>query len=96
MAPGGLTVGGACTPLRIDDRRCTRCGLCVTVCRCGALEALDGGAPRVHAERCVGCGACEEMCPEEAIDCAFAIVWGEGQEPPAPTVSLTQRDTSRR
>jgi len=38
----------------------------------------------IHPERCDGCGACEEVCPEGAIDCAFEIVWGEGQEPSAP------------
>lgn len=69
---------------RIDETRCTGCGLCVMVCRCGALVLYDRDVLLAHPERCDACGACEEICPESAVDCEFEIVWGEGQEPAAP------------
>lgn len=75
---------GACTHPRIDHRRCTACGLCVAVCVCGALVVQGDAIVLAHPERCDDCGLCEEICPEGAIDCEFAIVWDEGQEPTPP------------
>lgn len=80
-------MNGAHTHPRIDHRRCTRCGLCVAVCACGALTLRDHAVLVIHPERCDACGACEEVCPEDAIDCEFEIVWGEGQEPAAGQAS---------
>jgi ferredoxin len=31
-------------------------------------------------ELCDQCGLCAEVCPEEAIELAFGIVWGDGQQ----------------
>jgi len=54
------------------------------VCVCGALVAQGDAIVLAHPERCDDCGLCEEICPEGAIDCEFAIVWDEGQEPTPP------------
>ena len=38
---------------------------------------------RILVERpqnCDCCGDCQEACPEEAIDCAFEIVWDQNDE----------------
>ena len=48
---------------RIDPARCTRCGVCTTACRYGALHA----PPCVAREMCEGCGACAHVCPEGAV-----------------------------
>jgi len=54
------------------------------VCVCGALVVQGDAIVLAHPERCDDCGLCEEICPEGAIDCEFAIVWDEGQEPTPP------------
>jgi ferredoxin len=35
-------------------------------------------------ESCGGCGECENVCPEDAIHCAFEIVWGEDDMQQSP------------
>lgn len=68
--------------------------MCVVVCDCGALEWQDCAVLLTHPERCDACGECEELCPEGAVDCAFAIVWGEGQEPAEPTTPPGEGETN--
>ena len=46
----------------IDEKLCTRCGLCEEVCRFGAIKDL-----KVDATACEGCGFCAQVCPENAI-----------------------------
>lgn len=66
---------------RIDESECLKCGLCVSGCPEGAIEAGDiiriGPAQittvdwvRVNPELCTGCGTCvsqEYWCPAEAF-----------------------------
>ena len=58
----------------IDVAKCDGCGLCVGVCRCGALSL--SGKVVVMAERaeCDWCTDCELVCPTGAISCPFEIV----------------------
>ena len=51
---------------RIDASRCTRCGICASVCRFGAI-ASRGGAFTVDPVRCEGCKVCVAWCPEKAV-----------------------------
>jgi MinD superfamily P-loop ATPase len=46
----------------IDEERCTKCGLCLEVCRFKAIRDF-----RVDTIACEGCGFCSHICPEEAI-----------------------------
>lgn len=48
---------------RVRDDACTRCGLCETDCRTGAIRNALGTD---HGE-CVMCMDCRAVCPEEAI-----------------------------
>jgi len=54
---------------RVDDKRCTGCGLCVEVCPYGAIE-LDTARDTavVNALLCKGCGSCAATCFSGAID----------------------------
>jgi NAD-dependent dihydropyrimidine dehydrogenase PreA subunit len=53
--------------IRIDEEKCTGCGLCVTDCPEGALQVIDGKARLVGDLLCDGLGACITTCPEDAI-----------------------------
>lgn len=51
---------------------CTKCGLCRSLCRFGAIDVLregrDAGTFRIDPISCEGCGVCVHFCPEKAID----------------------------
>ncbi|HNQ34881.1 MAG TPA: 4Fe-4S dicluster domain-containing protein [bacterium] len=53
--------------IRIDDKKCTGCGLCIPNCAEGALRIIDGKARLVSDLFCDGLGACLGHCPEGAI-----------------------------
>lgn len=53
--------------VRIDEEKCTGCGLCVPGCAEGALQIVDGKARLVSEVYCDGLGACLGECPEGAI-----------------------------
>ena len=63
--------------LQVLEERCTLCGLCLSACPRGALTMGEKRAELAQPEACGGCGECEQTCPEEAIHCAFEIVWEE-------------------
>jgi len=46
----------------INLQQCSGCGLCLEVCRFGAIEDL-----RVNPLACEGCGLCARVCPLDAI-----------------------------
>jgi NAD-dependent dihydropyrimidine dehydrogenase PreA subunit len=53
--------------IRIDEAKCTGCGLCVPNCAEGSLEIRDGKAVLVKEALCDGLGACLGHCPEDAL-----------------------------
>ena len=53
--------------VKIDEEKCTGCGLCVTPCAEGAIEIVDGKARVVKEELCDGAGFCLAVCPEGAL-----------------------------
>jgi Pyruvate/2-oxoacid:ferredoxin oxidoreductase delta subunit len=53
--------------IRIDEEKCTGCGLCVPSCAEGALQIIDGKARLVSDKYCDGLGACLGECPEDAL-----------------------------
>lgn len=55
--------------VRINTEMCTRCGLCVRVCK-GAPLHMQEGEIRIDQTRifgCIGCGQCVAVCPQAAI-----------------------------
>jgi Fe-S-cluster-containing hydrogenase component 2 len=53
--------------VRINEEKCTGCGLCVPACAEGALKIIDGKARLTSDIYCDGLGACLGECPEGAI-----------------------------
>lgn len=53
--------------VRIDEEKCTGCGVCIPACAEGALQIVDGKARLVSDKYCDGLGACLGECPEGAI-----------------------------
>ncbi len=53
--------------IKIDEEKCTGCGLCIPNCAEGAIQIIDGKAKLVSEKFCDGLGACLGYCPESAI-----------------------------
>ena len=53
--------------VKIDEAKCTGCGLCATACAEGAIKIINGKARLVSDTYCDGLGACLGHCPEGAI-----------------------------
>lgn len=53
--------------IRIDEEKCTGCGLCIPDCPEGALQIIDGKARLISDLFCDGLGACVGACPEGAM-----------------------------
>ena len=54
--------------IKIDEDKCTGCGLCIPACPEGALQIIDDKARLVSDLMCDGLGACIGDCPEDAIE----------------------------
>ncbi|BCV23818.1 ATP-binding protein [Gelria sp. Kuro-4] len=80
--------------VRIDQEKCTGCGLCVTPCAEGAIQIVNGKARLIREELCDGAGFCLPICPQGALiieereapafDAAAAAAH-QRQAAPAPT-----------
>lgn len=53
--------------IKIDEEKCTGCGLCAEACHEGAIEIIDGKARVTREDYCDGLGDCLPACPTNAI-----------------------------
>ena len=53
--------------IKINDKKCNGCGLCIPNCPEGALQIIDGKARLISDLFCDGLGACIGYCPQGAI-----------------------------
>lgn len=53
--------------VKIDEEKCTGCGICIDACHEGALRLVDGKAKLVSESYCDGLGDCLPECPAGAI-----------------------------
>lgn len=60
--------------LTVDCSKCTKCGICVSLCPFGIVVQGDDGFPEMDAKRsgrCVECGHCVLFCPTKAVSMPF-------------------------
>ncbi|MCW4016402.1 MAG: 4Fe-4S binding protein [Candidatus Bathyarchaeota archaeon] len=62
--------------VKIDEKKCNGCGVCIPACAEGAIQIIDGKARLVKDIYCDGLGACLGKCPQDAI----TIIQREAQE----------------
>ncbi len=55
----------------LDNRKCTRCGVCAEICPTGAAEIVGDEYPTYNLDLCIGCAQCIGLCPEVALE----IIW---------------------
>ncbi|MBQ4579296.1 MAG: 4Fe-4S binding protein [Clostridia bacterium] len=53
--------------IRIDEDKCSGCGLCAKACHEGAIGMVKGKAKLLREDYCDGLGDCLPACPENAI-----------------------------
>lgn len=53
--------------IKIDEDKCTGCGLCAEACHEGAIGMVDGKAKLLREDYCDGLGDCLPACPTQAI-----------------------------
>lgn len=53
--------------IRLDRKKCVKCGFCIADCPTCVLEMGDNG-PQIREDQCIECGHCVSVCPTEAID----------------------------
>jgi ferredoxin len=66
--------------LRLDEKKCVGCGMCLQVCPHAVFSLTNGTAEIVNRDACMECGACSRNCPSEAlyvqsgVGCAAAMI----------------------
>jgi coenzyme F420-reducing hydrogenase delta subunit/Pyruvate/2-oxoacid:ferredoxin oxidoreductase delta subunit len=55
-------------PIRLDEDRCSKCGICYSVCPFEAIRLDQQGMPSIDLERCMLCGICTSACPSGIIE----------------------------
>lgn len=53
--------------IKIDEEKCTGCGLCAQACHEGAIGMINGKAKLLRDDYCDGLGDCLPTCPVDAI-----------------------------
>jgi Pyruvate/2-oxoacid:ferredoxin oxidoreductase delta subunit len=53
--------------IKIDEKKCNGCGVCIPNCPEGAIQIIDGKARLISDIFCDGLGACIGHCPQDAI-----------------------------
>ena len=64
----GRRVGVYPVAYRVNDDKCTACGLCYKAFNCPAIYSKDDGKAYINELLCTGCGECAQICPFDAFE----------------------------
>ena len=84
--------------LKLDEKKCVGCGMCLLVCPHSVLSLTNGTAEIVNRDACMECGACSRNCPAEALSvqsgvgCAAAVINSALGRKGAPCCCSIDRD----
>ena len=53
--------------IKINEEKCTGCGICADACHEGAIGMIEGKAKLLREDYCDGLGDCLPACPTGAI-----------------------------
>jgi nitroreductase/NAD-dependent dihydropyrimidine dehydrogenase PreA subunit len=70
--------------IKVDKKKCTRCGACAEVCPVGCIAMGEDGPREAAGKHCIACGHCVAVCPTEAMDNENAPL--EKQVPASPVL----------
>jgi NAD-dependent dihydropyrimidine dehydrogenase PreA subunit len=73
---------------QIDQRTCTGCGDCVTLCPTQALALAGAGSKAVvvQPQACNYCAVCEALCPAGAIALPYVFTFEAASPPGGPSL----------
>jgi len=54
--------------VKVDEKRCKLCGLCISFCPLKGLEIKDKTIVLKKDVKCTKCKLCENYCPDLAIE----------------------------
>jgi NAD-dependent dihydropyrimidine dehydrogenase PreA subunit len=66
--------------LKLDENKCSGCGMCLQVCPHEVLVKYNGRVEISDLDSCMECGACAKNCPTGALSvkvgvgCAMAVI----------------------
>ncbi|NLW22941.1 MAG: 4Fe-4S binding protein [Tissierellia bacterium] len=52
--------------IKIDNEKCTKCGLCIETCPINIIR-MEGDMVLMDETRCIKCKTCVGVCPSKAI-----------------------------
>ena len=86
LCPLGALYGFFCRiallGIKLDNAKCTDCGLCLSVCK------MD--IKRVGDHECISCGDCISVCPTKAISWKGGKLFVRGNDETAPTAPASE------
>ncbi len=59
--------------IKIDDKRCTRCTICLDACpvACYEFDETENAIRVTNQDQCLVCRNCEDECPVACIEVVF-------------------------
>jgi len=80
--------------VKVDESKCTGCGICVQVCPVDAITVAQVAA--IDAATCIDCGSCIAECPNAAISMDRIKAASSSRKPPSlpPSHLSPMRDTT--